>query len=110
MCIRDRYNLAIANYNKSLIDAFNEIDAAAISFVELKSQIDAAHLQTSESRAAFENIRLRYKGGVGTYLDVLNAQAALLNAQNIETNLQDQRLIVEIALIKSLGGGYVFKE
>lgn len=104
------YNLAIANYNKSLIDAFNEIDAAAISFVELKSQIDAAHLQTSESRAAFENIRLRYKGGVGTYLDVLNAQAALLNAQNIETNLQDQRLIVEIALIKSLGGGYVFKE
>ena len=104
------YNLAIANYNKSLIDAFNEIDQASISFVELKSQINAAHLQTNEARAAFENIRLRYKGGVGNYLDVLNAQAALLNAQSIETNLQDQRLIVEIALIKSLGGGYVFKE
>ncbi|MBN8646649.1 MAG: efflux transporter outer membrane subunit [Caulobacterales bacterium] len=104
------YNLAIANYNKSLIDAFNEIDQASISFIELKSQIDAAHLQTSETRAALENIRLRYKGGVGNYIDVLNAQAVFLNAQNIEANLQDQRLIVEIALIKSLGGGYVFKE
>jgi len=67
-------------------------------------------LQTSETRAALENIRLRYKGGVGNYIDVLNAQAVFLNAQNIEANLQDQRLIVEIALIKSLGGGYVFKE
>ena len=48
----------------------------------------------------------RYEGGVATYLDVITAQQALLNAERLASQLQGQRLLVAVFLVKALGGDW----
>jgi outer membrane protein TolC len=56
---------------------------------------DSLHLFTS-----------RYKGGVDTYLQVINAQTvALLNERN-DVDILQRRMDASVLLIKALGGGW----
>jgi len=48
----------------------------------------------------------RYEGGVATYLDVITAQQGLLNNERLSAQLQGQRLLTTVFLIKALGGDW----
>jgi outer membrane protein TolC len=48
----------------------------------------------------------RYQGGVSNYLDVISSQQALLNAERQASQLQGQRLLVSVFLVKALGGDW----
>jgi outer membrane protein TolC len=48
----------------------------------------------------------RYEGGVATYLDVITAQQSLLNSQRQLAQLQGQRMLVAVLLVKALGGDW----
>jgi len=48
----------------------------------------------------------RYTGGLVTYLDVINAQQNLLDAQRLATQILGQRLVTSVSLVKALGGGW----
>jgi outer membrane protein TolC len=48
----------------------------------------------------------RYTGGLVTYLDVINAQQTLLDAQRLATQILGQRLVTSVNLAKALGGGW----
>ena len=48
----------------------------------------------------------RYEGGVATYLDVITAQQALLNSERLAAQLQGQRLLTSVFLVKALGGDW----
>lgn len=104
---RTDYEMAVADYNQAILNAFSEIDQAAIPFGALESEIKEALQQEAAQKAAYDNIVLRFKGGVGTKLEVLNAQTALINTKLNVANLSDRKIPLEIALIKALGGGYV---
>ena len=70
------------------------------------------NLTRSQVTNALEGVRLatgRYRGGVGTFLEVTDAQAALVLAQtnqvNAETALQSQRAALQRAIGAPLGQG-----
>jgi outer membrane protein TolC len=48
----------------------------------------------------------RYEGGVATYLDVVTAQQGLLNSERLAAQLQGQRLLTAVFLVKALGGDW----
>jgi outer membrane protein TolC len=48
----------------------------------------------------------RYKGGVTTYLEVLTAEATLLQNQQTAVGLQTREFVSSVALVRSLGGGW----
>lgn len=48
----------------------------------------------------------RYKSGIDSYLNVITAQATLLNNQRTAVNLQAQQMTATVQLIKALGGGW----
>jgi outer membrane protein TolC len=48
----------------------------------------------------------RYEGGAANYLEVITAQQGLLNNERLEAQLQGQRLLTAVALVKALGGGW----
>ena len=48
----------------------------------------------------------RYEGGATTYLDVINAQQTLLTAERQAAQIEGQRLLTSVFLVKALGGDY----
>jgi multidrug efflux system outer membrane protein len=48
----------------------------------------------------------RYEGGASGYLEVITAQQSLLNAQRQAAQLQGQRLLTAVFLVKALGGDW----
>ena len=48
----------------------------------------------------------RYQGALATYLDVLSAEDELITAQRSQAELQTRALILDVALVRALGGGF----
>lgn len=49
---------------------------------------------------------LRYREGIGNYLQVLSAEQPLLVQQSLDADLRAQQLDLAINLVHALGGGF----
>ena len=49
---------------------------------------------------------LRYREGVGNYLQVLSAEAQVLTQKGLATDLDARSRSLAVNLIRALGGGY----
>lgn len=99
------YDLAVANYNQSLVGALHEVSDAVMSARSLDAQIASAAQARDASRAALALADSRYSAGIGTQLDVLSAQRPLLQLEQQVAVLQAQRLAASVDLDRALGGG-----
>jgi multidrug efflux system outer membrane protein len=95
---------ALATYEKTIQTAFREVSDALARRGTIDDQIDAG---TRFVAATDDNFRLtdaRYKGGVASYLESLDAQRSLYNARRvlIATQLAKAQNLVE--LYRTLGG------
>ena len=48
----------------------------------------------------------RYKAGLGTYLNVLTAETAVLNQRRLAVDLAGRSLDTQVQLARALGGGF----
>ncbi len=99
------YDLAVASYNQSLVDAMHEVTDALQSARSLDAQILSAQHAVAATRAARSVAETRYQAGLGTQLDVLAAQRPLLLLEQKLAELRAQRLAASVALDIALGGG-----
>jgi multidrug efflux system outer membrane protein len=53
--------------------------------------------------------RLRYEGGYTSYIEVLDAERSLFNAQLVYAQTQGTELSSFVSLYKAMGGGWVVK-
>jgi multidrug efflux system outer membrane protein len=61
----------------------------------------------TQSTADYERLAdLRYRGGVGNYLDVLDSESRLFAAELLLAQLQLQQRLTETNLYAALGGGW----
>lgn len=100
-----QYDLAVANYNQSLVGALREVADALQAARSLDAQAASATEARDAARRAFELANLRYKAGLGTQLDVLSAQRPLLQLEQQLAGLRAQRYAAAIDLDRALGGG-----
>jgi outer membrane protein TolC len=49
----------------------------------------------------------RYKAGLVGYLDVVFAETTLLSNQRVATQINGQRMVATVVLVKALGGGWL---
>ena len=63
-------------------------------------------LALATAQEAYDLALLRYREGIGNYLQVLSAEAPLLAQQSLEADLRARRLAVAITLTRALGGGF----
>jgi multidrug efflux system outer membrane protein len=101
------YRQSLANYQKTVLTAYQEVEdqlaALRILSGEAQSTADAV---TNAQQA--ETIALnRYRNGLVSYLDVIYAQTALLANQRTGTQIDGQRIVAAVVLIKALGGGWL---
>jgi NodT family efflux transporter outer membrane factor (OMF) lipoprotein len=98
---------AVETYNAAVIDAVRDVADQISSLQSIaRQQTEQGQAQTS-AESAYDLAAQRYKAGLGTYLVVLNAEANVLNQRRAATDLKARALDTQVALIRSLGGGYV---
>ena len=100
-----RRDIAVAEYEKTLQTAFREV-ADALAGQHLLSErlvVQQAALQAQTERARLAE--LRYANGSTTYLEVLDAQRDLLDAEQQVVQVQRALLSSQVALYAALGGG-----
>ncbi|KQY52034.1 efflux transporter outer membrane subunit [Lysobacter sp. Root494] len=102
------YDLTVATYNQNLVGALREVSDALQASRSLDAQIAATRRAQESAQAAWQLATTRYKAGLGTQLDVLNAQRPLLQIEQQVAALRAQRLAAAIDLDRALGGGLAF--
>ena len=98
--------IAVAQYERAIQGAFREVRDTLVQRENIGAQIDAEEALLRATTTAFELASTRYDVGVDSYLNVLDAQRALYNAEqsNIATRLL--RETNALTLFKALGGGW----
>jgi RND efflux system, outer membrane lipoprotein, nodT family len=98
--------IAIASYEKAIQTAFQEVSDALANRRGLVEQLDAQQGLVRTEGERLELANLRYKNGVASYFDVLDAQRSHFAAQQalITARTAQRQNLVE--LYKVLGGGW----
>lgn len=103
---KSAYDESVANYRESVLVAFQQVEDGLSSLTALSQAAASQDSAIASSRRSLELSNNRYVGGVATYLDVITAQAALLNNQRLAAQLLGQQMITSVYLVKALGGGW----
>jgi NodT family efflux transporter outer membrane factor (OMF) lipoprotein len=100
------FDLDVANYNQTLINALSEVATQISTIRSIDQQSGDAQRALDASTKAYQLAVIRYKAGLSEQLQVLNADQNRLAAEQTVTNLQMRRRDMQIGLIKALGGGF----
>ena len=97
---------AIESYNGAVLDAVHDVADQIASLRSIdRQQAEQVRAQVA-AESAYDLSTQRYKAGLSTYLTVLNAEATVLAQRRQSADLKARALDAQIALIRSLGGGY----
>jgi NodT family efflux transporter outer membrane factor (OMF) lipoprotein len=97
---------AIESYNSAVIEAVHDVADQISSLQSIERQAAQQARAGAAAESAYDLATQRYKAGLGTYLVVLNAEATVLGQRRQAADLKARALDAQIALIRSLGGGY----
>jgi NodT family efflux transporter outer membrane factor (OMF) lipoprotein len=103
---RSAYDESVANYRQSVLTAFQQVEDGLSGLNALSQANTTQDAAVADSRRALELANNRYVGGVTSYLDVITAQATLLNNQRLATQLLGQQMVMSVYLVKALGGSW----
>ncbi len=99
-------DLTLIAYRKAILTALSEVENASVAFNQ--NHLRAAQLQTivRNSRKIRELTLAQFEGGSKSFIDVLNAQRDLLNAETSLAEIRTDLVVNYIALQKALGGSW----
>jgi NodT family efflux transporter outer membrane factor (OMF) lipoprotein len=103
---RARYEEAVANYNKTVTQALQDVADSAVSQKALGARLNKSEQAVGAASEAYQVARNRYEGGLSSYLEVLSAEDTLLTSLRALTDLRSRSFSLDVALTRALGGGY----
>ncbi|HXC98752.1 MAG TPA: efflux transporter outer membrane subunit [Verrucomicrobiae bacterium] len=101
---------AVANYRQQVLVAFGEVESSLSSIHHLADQASAQQRAVTNARLAADLATDRYRSGIVSYIEVVDAEREALQAERDNALLSGQRLIASVQLIKALGGGWTGQE
>ncbi len=93
-------------YEKTLLQALREVEDGLVGLRKAGEERKAQKERVTADTRVLELAELRYKGGVAEYLEVLDAQRSLFDAENDEANSVTEHAKSLVRLYKALGGGW----
>ena len=97
---------ARAQYEQTVLVALGEAGDALVGVRSARDQAAAEQTQASALRRALTLAQLRYSSGVANYLEVLDAERSLFDAELAASQSQLEQLTAAVQLYKALGGGW----
>jgi outer membrane protein TolC len=89
-----------------VLNAMQEAEDGIIGLGALERAHAQAKVAVASASRVLDIATTRYEGGIATALDVITAQQSLLASERLAAQLQGQRLLVTVFLIKALGGDW----
>jgi multidrug efflux system outer membrane protein len=96
----------VAAYRQRILVAFSEVENSLAGVHYLATQTEAQNRALANARRAAELATERYRAGIVSYLEVVDANRAALQTERGTAQLAGQRLATTVQLIKALGGGW----
>lgn len=96
----------VAKYRQRILVAFGEVENSLAGIHHLSHQAAAQGRAVASARRAAELATERYRAGIVSYLEVVDASRATLQTERANAQIAGQRLIATTQLVKALGGGW----
>jgi multidrug efflux system outer membrane protein len=104
---RARKEGALASYEQTVLRALQEAEDALVTHARSRDQLVQLSQAAEASQTAARLARLRYENGAVDFLQVLDAERSLLQAEDSLAQSRTDTATSLIAVYKALGGGWV---
>ena len=98
---------AAAQYAQAVQGAFKDVHDALSAIAANEALVTTADKRIKALREVLRLANLRYSNGYSSYLEVLNAQRDLTQAESSVIDAKRAQLAGVVALYKAVGGGWV---
>lgn len=103
---RARYEERVAEYRKTVLQAFREVEDALVSMRTVGERIaDLKDAELASARVA-RSERIRFDEGDVDYLAVVDAERTHLSRQQLRLQSEGERMRASVDLVRALGGGW----
>lgn len=103
---RADYESAVADYDKTVVGAYQQLADAVATRAALTRRDVESRAALSAAEDSLRIARLRFRAGLGAYVDVLVVENQAIDARLRRALIDTQWRSAEIALIRALGGGF----
>ncbi|TBU88843.1 multidrug RND transporter [Pseudomonas dryadis] len=100
------YDVAVAQYNQTLVTALGDIGEGISRVRSLEQQIQQQQRARDIARNSYDIAMQRYADGIGNYLDALSVEQQLLQSERQLASLRAERIDASVLLMQALGGGF----
>jgi multidrug efflux system outer membrane protein len=98
------HEAASAEYRQTVLDSMREVENALQGTAILERRQIAQDQALEAARKTFDLSAKRFKSGLVSFLDVVDAERTRLDAERAANAIRAERLAVSVSLIKALGG------
>ena len=98
---------SLARFEKSVLVSLEEVENALVTLSREKRRAAALEEAVQANDLAFDLAMERYRAGIQSYLEVLDAETALYLAQDQLAQSRQNRAVALVSLYKALGGGWM---
>ena len=100
------YKADVANYRETVLTAFQEVEDEIATLRITSAQIQQQNQAIQSAQHSLDLENSRYQTGLDPELNVLGAQTALLNDQELQITSRVIELTAAVELVEALGGGW----
>jgi outer membrane protein, multidrug efflux system len=97
---------ALARYEQTVLVALEETENALVTHARARERLGYLTESATASARAAELARIRYENGVADFLQVLDAERSLLQAEDQLAQSRTETATSLVAVYKALGGGW----
>lgn len=101
-----RQQQALIQYLQVIQEAFREVEDALIGYQKFRVMRSQKQKLVELNQRTVGLAEVRYEEGLSDYLDVLDSQRQLFQAERALTRTQRAQLVAVVQLYKALGGGW----
>jgi NodT family efflux transporter outer membrane factor (OMF) lipoprotein len=101
-----RHEHELAEYQRTVLTALTDVENAIVAYSKEKERYHALAETVEANRRVHHLTKDRYDKGLGSLVEVINAQQPLFESEKALTDSQETLTLHLVALYKALGGGW----